>query len=53
MRLISAFEIPKGSEVDIDPITGCKSTEDLVSSPKRFTVVFQARDEEKFGEELL
>jgi hypothetical protein len=53
VRLISAFEALKGSEVDVDPVSGCKSTEDLVSSPKRYMAVFRPRDESKLREELL
>lgn len=45
MRLISAFEMVKGSEIDVDPIRGCKDHGDLVSSPRRYTVIFRARNE--------
>jgi 3-hydroxyphenylacetate 6-hydroxylase len=51
-RLIAAFEICEGSEIDADPINGCKSAEDLVSSPKRYTVVFKPRDEARLREAL-
>jgi 3-hydroxyphenylacetate 6-hydroxylase len=51
VRLICAFEIMKGSEVDVDPVRGCKSTEDLVSSPRRYTLVFRPRDEKVLRQE--
>ena len=51
-RLIAAFEICDGSEIDADPVNGCKSAEDLVSSPKRYTVVFKPRDETRLKEAL-
>ncbi len=42
---ISAFEIFPGSDVDVNPISGCGSADDLVSSPKIYTVVFKPRDQ--------
>jgi 3-hydroxyphenylacetate 6-hydroxylase len=52
VRLITGFEISAGSEIDVDPVRGCKSAEDLVSSPRRYTVVFQPRDGARLAEAL-
>jgi 3-hydroxyphenylacetate 6-hydroxylase len=52
VRLISAFEIQSSVVLDVDPITGCKSYEDLVSSIKRYQVNFKARDEFALREAL-
>jgi 3-hydroxyphenylacetate 6-hydroxylase len=52
VRLISAFEIQSSTVLDVDPITGCSSHGDLVSSIKRYTVNFKARDEFALREAL-
>ena len=52
VRLIAGFEISAGSEIDAHPVSGCKSAEDLVSSPRRYTVVFKPRDEARLTEAL-
>jgi 3-hydroxyphenylacetate 6-hydroxylase len=53
IRLIAAFEICEGSdEIDTDPVNGCNRGEDLVSSPKRYAVVFKPRDETRLKEAL-
>jgi 3-hydroxyphenylacetate 6-hydroxylase len=52
LRLIAGFEISVGSEIDVHPVSGCKSAEDLVSSPRRYTVVFRPRDEARLAEAL-
>jgi hypothetical protein len=38
--------------LDVDPITGCKSHGDLVSSINRYTANFKARDEFALREAL-
>jgi 3-hydroxyphenylacetate 6-hydroxylase len=52
LRLISAFEIQKSSDVDVNPVTGASKAEDLVCSPERYTVVFKPRDEARLREAL-
>ena len=52
LRLISAFEIRKGSQVDVDPVRGVKSAADLVSSPNRYTVQFCPRDQVLLSREI-
>lgn len=52
VRLIAGFGISASSEIDAHPVSGCKSAEDLVSSPKRYTVVFKPRDEARLMEAL-
>jgi len=34
VRLITAFEIVEAGDVNIDPVRGCKSADDLISSPR-------------------
>jgi hypothetical protein len=52
VRLISAFEIQSSRVLDVDPITGCKSHQDLVSSIKSYTVNFKPRNEIALREAL-
>ncbi|OCL06090.1 cytochrome P450 [Glonium stellatum] len=52
VRLISAFEVLKGSDVDVNPVTGATTTEDLVCSPERYTVIFKPRDEARLRQAL-
>lgn len=52
LRLITAFEILPESVVDIDPVRGIKSANDLVSSPQRYTVRFRPRDESRLWQVL-
>lgn len=52
VRLIAGFEISGGSEIDAHPLSGVKSAGDLVSSPKRYTLVFTPRDEARLKEAL-
>lgn len=54
VRVLSAFEILPFDDVDVDAVRGCADARSLVSSPKRYRVVFRARElwGEKLGEEL-
>jgi 3-hydroxyphenylacetate 6-hydroxylase len=52
VRLITGFEISAGSEIDAHPVSGCKSAEDLVSLPRRYTLIFKPRDEPRLKEAL-
>lgn len=44
MRMLSCFEIEKGSEVEIDPVKGSADPTSLVCVPERYEVVFKPRD---------
>ena len=50
VRVLSAFEILPFDEVDVDAVRGCADARSLVSSPKRYRVIFRAR--ELWGEKL-
>jgi 3-hydroxyphenylacetate 6-hydroxylase len=52
LRLITAFEILPESLVDVDPVRGIKSADDLVSSPRRYTVRFRPRDQSRLRQAL-
>ncbi|TKA61335.1 3-hydroxyphenylacetate 6-hydroxylase, partial [Cryomyces minteri] len=52
LRMISAFEIVKGSEVDVDPVRGSADPTSLVTIPKRYEVVFRPRNEALLREAL-
>ncbi|KAK9386701.1 cytochrome P450 [Lipomyces mesembrius] len=44
MRIISAFEIIEHETVDTDPLTGLADPTSLVSTPKKYKVIFRPRD---------
>ncbi|TKA79349.1 3-hydroxyphenylacetate 6-hydroxylase [Cryomyces minteri] len=52
LRMISAFEIVKGSDVDVDPVRGSADPTSLVTMPKRYEVVFRPRNEALLSEAL-
>lgn len=45
MRMLSCFEILKGTDVDTHPVKGSADPTSLVTIPRRYEVVFKPRNE--------
>ncbi|TKX21908.1 3-hydroxyphenylacetate 6-hydroxylase-like protein [Elsinoe australis] len=52
MRMLSCFEIQKGTEVEVDPVKGSADPTSLVTIPERYQVIFKPRNEKILKEEL-
>lgn len=52
MRVLSCFEIKKGTEVEVHPVKGSADPTSLVTIPKRYEVIFEPRNEMVLRAEL-
>jgi 3-hydroxyphenylacetate 6-hydroxylase len=52
MRMLSCFEIEKGTEVETHPIKGSSDPTSLVALPHRYEVRFRPRNEVKLREQI-
>ncbi|KAI4738825.1 cytochrome P450 [Aureobasidium sp. EXF-12298] len=52
MRMLSCFEIEKGTEVETHPVKGSSDPTSLVSLPHRYEVKFRPRNEVKLREQI-
>ena len=52
MRMVSCFEIVKGSEIDTHPVTGSADPTSLVTIPRWYDVYFKPRNAKVIGEVL-
>jgi len=52
MRMLSCFEIEKGTEVETHPIKGSSDPTSLVALPHRYEVKFRPRNEVKLREQI-
>ncbi|KAH0192653.1 cytochrome P450, partial [Aureobasidium melanogenum] len=52
MRMLSCFEIEKGTEVETHPVKGSSDPTSLVSLPHRYEVRFRSRNEVKLREQI-
>lgn len=52
LRMLSAFEIVKDSEVDVHPVRGSADPTSLVTMCRSYRVVFRPRNEKKLREAL-
>lgn len=52
MRMLSCFEILKGTEVEVDPVKGSADPTSLVTMPRRYEVIFKPRNEGVLREAL-
>jgi len=52
MRTLSAFEITKGTDVDVHPVKGSADPTSLVTIPRRYEVYFKPRNVKVLEREL-